>query len=161
MSNDHRITSLSITPTMSRQTPKTDFGTVLARTAHEIVRSGSGLVGGMIPGGPVMSAAISSISSTVSSVASSASGVTSVPGAGVGSAVTTGGAASTGATAGRGEQWELLEAQQLMQAEGQKFNMAYLDLQNAMQRESREHNTISNIMKVRHDSAKAAINNIR
>jgi hypothetical protein len=55
----------------------------------------------------------------------------------------------------------MLEAQRLMAAEGQKFNVAYLQLQNEMQRESREHNAISNIMKVRHDSAKAAINNIR
>ena len=29
-----------------------------------------------------------------------------------------------------------------------------------MQRESREYQTLSNVMKVRHDSAKAAINNI-
>ena len=36
-----------------------------------------------------------------------------------------------------------------------------VELQDEMQRESREHNTVSNIMKVRHDSAKAAINNIR
>jgi hypothetical protein len=36
-----------------------------------------------------------------------------------------------------------------------------MQMQNEMQRESREHNALSNIMKVRHDSAKAAINNIR
>ena len=51
--------------------------------------------------------------------------------------------------------------QRALSADGQKFNMAYLALQNEMQKESREHNAISNIMKVRHDSAKAAINNIR
>jgi hypothetical protein len=34
-------------------------------------------------------------------------------------------------------------------------------LQVAMQNESREFNTVSNVIKVRHDSAKAAINNIR
>ena len=42
-----------------------------------------------------------------------------------------------------------------------KMNLAYMNLQNEMQAESRAHNAISNIMKVRHDSAKAAINNIR
>ena len=36
-----------------------------------------------------------------------------------------------------------------------------VELQDEMQRESREHTTVSNVMKVRHDSAKAAINNIR
>jgi hypothetical protein len=55
----------------------------------------------------------------------------------------------------------MLEAQRLMNSENQRFNLAYLGLQDAMQKESREFNAISNIMKVRHDSAKAAINNIR
>ena len=55
----------------------------------------------------------------------------------------------------------MLAAQKEMQAEGAKMNLAYMNLQNEMQAESRAHNAISNIMKVRHDSAKAAINNIR
>ena len=135
MSNDNRISSMSITPTVPRQTPQNDFGTVLARTASEVVKSGSGIVGGLVPGAPVLSAAVSSVRSTVSAV-------TSTP-------------------TGKGEQWDLLEAQKAMQAEGQAFNASYLQLQNEMQRESREHNAVSNIMKVRHDSAKAAINNIR
>ncbi|HSP80094.1 MAG TPA: hypothetical protein VLQ93_16305, partial [Myxococcaceae bacterium] len=62
---------------------------------------------------------------------------------------------------GQGEQWDLMEAQRAMQAEGFKMNLAYMQLQNEMQKESRAHNAVSNIMKVRHDSAKAAINNIR
>ena len=66
-----------------------------------------------------------------------------------------------GGTAGQGEQWDLLAAQREMQAEGMQMNLAYMNLQNEMQAESRAHNAISNIMKVRHDSAKAAINNIR
>ena len=61
----------------------------------------------------------------------------------------------------RGESWDLLDAQRLMNEQSQHFNAAYLQLQNDMQQESREHNAISNIIKVRHDSAKAAINNIR
>ena len=35
-----------------------------------------------------------------------------------------------------------------------------LELQEAMQRENREYTALSNVMKVKHDSAKAAINNI-
>jgi hypothetical protein len=149
VSNDNRIASLSITPTVPRQTPRNDFGTVMARTASEVIKSGSGIVGGMVPGAPVLSAAVSSVRSTVASVTSTASGVAALPGA------------SAGGAAGKGEQWDLLEAQKAMQAEGQAFNASYLQLQNEMQRESREHNAVSNIMKVRHDSAKAAINNIR
>jgi hypothetical protein len=34
-------------------------------------------------------------------------------------------------------------------------------MQMQMQQESREYNAVSNVLKVRHDSAKSAINNIR
>ncbi len=153
MENNNRIASLSMTPTVARQTPNNDFGTVLARTAQEVVATGAGLVGSVVPGGPVMSAAVSSVRSVVSSVAATPSSTVPVPGLA--------GGGSAGGTTGKGDAWDMLEAQKLMAAEGQKFNMAYLQMQNEMQRESREHNAVSNIMKVRHDSAKAAINNIR
>ncbi|AKQ64350.1 hypothetical protein A176_001262 [Myxococcus hansupus] len=153
MSNDSRIPTLTITQTVPRQTPHNDFGTLLARAANEVVRSGAGLVGGMIPAGPIVSAAISSTKTVVSAVAPKAHA------GGMPAAADTGG--TSGAGAGNQEAWDLYEAQKMLAAEGQKFNMAYLSLQNEMQKESREHNAVSNIMKVRHDSAKAAINNIR
>jgi len=151
--NGNRIGSLSITPTVARQTPRNDFGTVFARTAQEVVKAGAGIAASMMPGAPMVSAAVASISSVVSSTASSVGGASAQPGVG--------GAGGVGGTAGGGEQWDLLAAQREMQAEGMKMNLAYMNLQNEMQAESRAHNAISNIMKVRHDSAKAAINNIR
>ena len=158
MENGNRIGSLSITPTVARQTPRNDFGTVFARTAQEVVRAGAGVAANLIPGGPAVSAAVSSISSVVSTTAGGARAASTTPLAGgVGGA---GGPLGTGAS-GQGEQWDLLAAQKEMQAEGMKMNLAYMDLQNDMQKESRAHNALSNIMKVRHDSAKAAINNIR
>jgi hypothetical protein len=158
--NGNRIGSLSITPTVARQTPQNDFGTVFARTAQEVVRAGAGVAANLIPGGPAVSAAVSSISSVVSTTAAGgarAASTTPLAG-GVGGA---GGPLGTGASGGQGEQWDLLAAQKEMQAEGMKMNLAYMNLQNDMQKESRAHNALSNIMKVRHDSAKAAINNIR
>jgi hypothetical protein len=159
--NGNRIGTLSITPTVARQTPRNDFGTVLARTAQEVVRTGAGVVAAIVPGGPAVSAAVASVSSVVSTAASSAPSVR-------GASVTAGGTGGTGSSAsatlggtGQGDQWDLLAAQKEMQAEGAKMNLAYMNLQNEMQAESRAHNAISNIMKVRHDSAKAAINNIR
>jgi hypothetical protein len=146
MENGNRIGSLSITPTGPRRTPQNDFGTVFARTAQEVARTGAGVVATLVPGGPVVSAAVSSVSSLVSSAASSA-GSTS--------------AGTDAGTTGQGEQWDLLAAQKEMQAEGMKMNLAYMNLQNEMQKESRTHNAVSNVLKVRHDSAKAAINNIR
>ncbi|MCP3145090.1 hypothetical protein [Pyxidicoccus xibeiensis] len=157
MNADNRIPSLTITHTIARQTPKNEFGTVLARAANEVVRTGAGFVGGMIPAGPIVSAAISSTRTVVSTVAPTG-GVVSKSMPGAGGADLPGG---PGGAAGSGDAWDLLEAQRALSADGQKFNVAYLQLQNEMQRESREHNAVSNIMKVRHDSAKAAINNIR
>ncbi|MFP2898679.1 hypothetical protein [Corallococcus sp. 4LFB] len=162
---DRRIPSLSIAPSIERQTPKTEFGPTLARAAREVVRTGAGLVGGMLPSGAISSAVVSTLAGTVSAAvpAEAVSSVSATGGASAMSARSSAGTtAGTGAaTTGQGDAWDLLEAQKLMAADGQKFNMAYLSLQNAMQKESREHNAISNIMKVRHDSAKAAINNIR
>lgn len=153
-SGNNLIGTVVITPTIARQTPKSDFGAVLARTAQEVVRVGSSVAASFVPGGPMLSAAVSAVGAAVSSVGSVAGAAPLQAGGGVGGA-------EGGATSGRGEQWDLLEAQRALNAEGQQFNMAYLQLQNEMQRESREHNAVSNIMKVRHDSAKAAINNIR
>ncbi len=158
MENGNRIGSVSITPTVARQTPQNDFGTVFARTAQEVVRTGAGVVATLVPGGPAVSAAVSSISKVVSTAATarSASAVP-MPGGAGGAGSATGTVGGTG----QGDQWDLLAAQKEMQAEGMKMNLAYMDLQNDMQKESRAHNALSNIMKVRHDSAKAAINNIR
>ncbi len=163
MENGNRIGSLSITPTVARQTPQNDFGTVFARTAQEVVRSGAGVMASLVPGGAAVSAAVSSVSSVVSGATSSIRGASAMPtpgGVGGAGGGTSGAGGLTGST-GKGDQWDLLAAQKEMQAEGAKMNLAYMNLQNEMQAESRAHNAISNIMKVRHDSAKAAINNIR
>lgn len=47
-----------------------------------------------------------------------------------------------------------------MQRESQMFNMQYLELQTAIQDDNRNFSTLSNLMKCRHDTAKAAINNM-
>ncbi|MCP3162661.1 hypothetical protein [Myxococcus qinghaiensis] len=143
---------------MPRQTPRNDFGTVLAHAAHQVVSKGAGIVGGMIPQGPILSAAVSSTKMAISSVVPMG---TTTSGGSASAVSTSAAGASLGTPTGNGDAWDLLEAQKALSADGQKFNAAYLQLQNEMQRESREHNAISNIMKVRHDSAKAAINNIR
>jgi hypothetical protein len=156
MENANRLGPLSITPTGPRQTPRNDFGTVFAHAAQEVVRTGAGVVAALVPGSPMVSAAVASVSSVVAASTSSLRSASAQP--------LTGGTSGTGGVAGgsgQGEQWDLLAAQKEMQAEGAKMNLAYMNLQNEMQAESRAHNAISNIMKVRHDSAKAAINNIR
>lgn len=142
---------VSLTRSIQRQTPRNDFGQVLDRTARKVAEVGAAVVGPALPGGSV-SAALSAVDrvSRVAGMAQSA-----------GADAAAGDPGSTGGPTGQGDQWELLEAQKLLNEEGQRFNAQYLHLQNEMQRESREFNAVSNIMKVRHDSAKAAINNIR
>ena len=52
------------------------------------------------------------------------------------------------------EMWE-------MQRRNQAYNMQYLQLQQEAQEQNRRFKTLSNLMKVRHDTAKSAINNMR
>lgn len=134
MENSNRLSAVSLVTTVARQTPHLDFGRVLADTAQGVVQ----YAGRMTLGHPILSAAVAGVRAVLP---------------------------QQGLPAGRpgegGSGMEMLQAQRLMQEDGQRFNVAYLQLQEGIQRESREHNTLSNILKVRHDSAKAAINNIR
>jgi hypothetical protein len=68
------------------------------------------------------------------------------------------GAATSGA--GLGGDGDILAATQALQQQSQTFNLQYLQLQEKMQRESREFTALSNVMKVKHDTARAAIQNI-
>ncbi len=48
-----------------------------------------------------------------------------------------------------------------MQEMNKSFNLQYLGLQQKMQSDNRQFTSMSNIMKTKHDTAKAAINNVR
>ena len=58
-------------------------------------------------------------------------------------------------------QSELVPILKVMKEMHNSYYRQYKNLQNAMQMESRKFNVISNAMKAKHDSEKAAINNIR
>ena len=69
-----------------------------------------------------------------------------------------GGNAQAGAQPGAGrddidKMWE-------MQKDNQAYNMEYMQLQQQLQSDNRSFSTLSNLMKVRHDTAKSAINNM-
>jgi hypothetical protein len=59
---------------------------------------------------------------------------------------------------GRDPQVGSLEA---LQRESQSFNLQLLALQEEIQQENRRFTTVSNVLRARHDTAKAAIGNIR
>ncbi len=147
-------TRISLTPTVSRQTPKNEFGNVLKNAIQTAANVGGSLLGS-VPGVGVISAAVSNVTALASRGGSAqasfaATGVSSVQGGG-------GATAQAMATSPDGVPGELTGMIGQMRAEADRSTM----MQMQMQQESREYNTISNVLKVRHDSAKSAINNIR
>ncbi|MFT3706675.1 MAG: hypothetical protein QM817_03315 [Archangium sp.] len=148
---------ISMTPTVARQTPKNEFGNVLKSTLQTAVNAGSSLIG-MLPGGGIVSAAVNNVTALASQGGtaqgiSAATGISSVGGGGSGLSAT----AQTLATSPNGVPNEMGGMISQMRAEADRSML----MQMQMQQESREYNTVSNVLKVRHDSAKSAINNIR
>ncbi|MDP2272977.1 MAG: hypothetical protein Q8N23_26645 [Archangium sp.] len=151
MESSNRI---SLTPTVSRQTPKNEFGNVLKNAIQTAANVGGSLLNS-VPGVGIISAAVSNVTALAgkgnSAQASyAATGISSVQGGG-------GATAQAMATSPDGVPGELTGMIGQMRAEADRSTM----MQMQMQQESREYNTISNVLKVRHDSAKSAINNIR
>jgi hypothetical protein len=138
-----RIGTILVAPTTERKTEPDRFGAALRNAAGQVA---AGVAGGVsvaapyLPGGAVLAGALRAAPAAL---------------AGSVAASLTGGATAAGSGGG-----ELLEATRTIQQEAQTFNLQYLQLQEAMQRESREFTAVTNVMKVRHDSAKAAINNV-
>ena len=59
------------------------------------------------------------------------------------------------------DEGERIQEMMEMQEQNQVYNMQYMRLQQKAQADNRRFKTISNLMKVRHDTAKSAINNMR
>ncbi len=144
--DSHRI---SLTPTVARQTPRNEFGAVLKNALQQVAGVG-GVALANIPGGGLLSAAIHQVTAITGGPGSTSSAVTGIS--------TVGAGAPLGAIAGSGPgQAPMSGMIEQMRVEADRSMLMQLHLQ----QESREYNTVSNILKVRHDSAKAAINNIR
>ncbi len=180
---------VEIAGSRNRQTPKTDFGTVmetgLTKTANAVMVGGR-LAAPFIPGGAVLSAAITGVGAVKSTAAGTTGGATVSSGltasGGVNSFQVDGGAGvpvgtagtvgqgSVGTTTGGGvdalaasgdSSAILMQETRRMQELNQSFNLQYLNLQQNMQSENRQFTTLSNVMKTKHDTAKNAINNVR
>ncbi len=132
MSQPNRIESLLVTPSVERQSPQDGFGAVLARTVGAVARGAASVLGLVAPGGAVVSAAVGGVASALGQ------------GGGHGGPLTS-----------------EADVAALLEQPGELSSQDYLRLQQYMQHESQQFAPMSNIMKVRSDSAKAAINNIR
>jgi hypothetical protein len=133
----NRIESTHFVPTSAPKPASAGFGAALRDAAAGLARGVAStvkLAAPFVPGGGLLSVAARS-------------------------AAALGGRSAGSASAGASEQ-DLLEATRAMQQEARASNLQYLQLQEAMQRESRGFTAASNVLKVKHDSAKSAISNI-
>jgi hypothetical protein len=166
MDQPTRLNPTSITLSVKRQTPKNDFGDVLANTLSGAVKTGGAILGSL-GGQPIVSAAVSGITSVTNQLSSTSANLGTSRAAATG-VVTLGGTTPNngvgGSSAGTASGSLTSESGTYSNpdiAQMARMSDYYLNLQNQMQMESREYNAVSNISKIRHDSAKAAINNIR
>ena len=148
------ITSVIVAPTADCKTAPSSFGATMraaAAGAVEGLSAAAGLLAPLAPAGMVLAGA-------VRGVAQVAAGA--VRGAPAATASLTASLAAGGTAGGTGS-GDAFEATRILQQEGQSFNLRYLELQERLQRETREFTAVSNVMKVRHDAARAAIQNVQ
>ena len=153
-------TDLDVAATRSRQTarPASPFRTILTGGVDLLIRGAS--VATSVVAGPVMAAAVRDAGAGATA-ALAGPAVGGRPG-GLGVAGNPGGGAaipSSLATSG-GDQSDLATVQ-AMQRESQVFNLQLLELQEDVQQENRRFTTVSNVLRAKHDTAKAAVSNIR
>ena len=147
-----RIGSLVVAPSTERKAEPSRFGSALRNAAGEVANGLAGsvaLAAPYLPGGAVLAGALRAAAPAASAAARTGLGSTPASGSVSSSAVAAGGSGG-----------DIVEATRVLQQEAQTSNLQFLQLQESMQRESREFTSLTNVMKVKHDSAKAAINNI-
>jgi hypothetical protein len=154
---------LEIDATRPRQTerPPAPFRDVLAGGVS-LLMSGAE-VATHIVAGPVMAAAVHDARiGAVGSISGPGGMSGGLPGGGPGGIAAGLRAGSIGgpAAAGGPGQSDLTNVQSMMQ-DGQSSNMQMLALQQQIQEESQRFTTVSNVMRAKYDTAKAAVSNIR
>ncbi len=163
---------LNTSNTTVRQSPRNDFGTHM-RTGIQVgtgaTASAIGVAAPYVPAAAIASAAVSGAGNAMTggggmatggaaygTSGSQFAGAGDIPTSGPGLGSNTGGAPQEGFS-----QQKLLDQTKCMQEMMASFNLQYLQLQEKMQAENRSFSTISNVMKTKHDTAKASINNVR
>jgi hypothetical protein len=165
----NRIESIHVVPTVPRQSMPSRFDVALQNAADHLARTVTGgleLAAPAIPGGTFLLGAVRAATQPAPGTAPVAGAAPFVGGSAGGTAALAGsgpGAGVVGAPGGTGASAEtdVMASARALQAESQAFNAQYLQLQEAMQRENREFTALSNVMKVKHDTARAAIGNIQ
>ena len=163
---DQTPVRMSTNTTVARQTPKSDFGDKVQaglNAAASAVAQGAAMAAPLLPGGSIVSAAVSSL--TTHAGATGGGAVSGFAGGGATSqymqmasgAINTGGS-GTGSS-GIPTQQGQVGGDALSRSMDE--NKELLNLQIAMQRENQVFSTVSNVLKVRHDTVKNSISNVR
>lgn len=157
-----RVESITVAPTTERKTVPGRFEAALQGATRALAAGVVGAVELAAPAVPYGNVLAGAVRGGLQGGATSAGGTLGGVGGARLSTAGAGGATSAIGTAsgGAGSQGDLLEATRAMQQEAQAMNLQYLQLQERMQQESREFTTLSNVMRVKHDTARAAIGNI-
>tara|TARA_B100000609_G_scaffold199557_1_gene204127 strand:+ start:7735 stop:8244 length:510 start_codon:yes stop_codon:yes gene_type:complete len=162
--------------TTIRQTKNTSFGSKLAQglqATANVVGGAASMAIPNLPGGNVISAALSGAKGSIgsSSSALTAGNANAAPvgaaGSGAGSLTTGGVGTAQGAlpgvgganTGGSSVDGAFAQSKKMFEMQA-GFNLQFLDLQTKMQNESRQFQTMSNVIKNRSDTAKNSIRNI-
>jgi len=146
---DSTQSTVLVEPTRPRQTerPATPFRNVLAGGVN-VLMAGAEAATSLVAG-PVLAAAVHEARTDVVGGIQGRAGDSVTPALGLGAAHSGGTPDTDMATA------------QSLQRESQAFNLQLIALQEEMQQENRRFSTLSNVLRARHDTAKAAISNIR
>jgi hypothetical protein len=172
--NQHTGLRVQIDQSRVRQTPRTDFGSVMAtgvKKATNVAMSAGAIAAPFVPGGAILSAAITGVGTLKSAAgsmsAAGGSNATTLIGSsgapisgGATSAMGSSGTGAIGSTGGATSSDPMVAQRQMMEM-SQQFNMQYLMLQQEMQSDNRRFSTLSNVMKTKHDTAKNSISNMR
>lgn len=166
---------LVVEATRSRQVapPASPFRDVLAGGVGLLVRGAE--VATSVVAGPTMAAAVRGVGTNASAALTAppvraptagiaGTGTASVGAAGaLATALPAAGAANvpTASLLSPGNDQSDLATMQAMQRESQVFNTQLLELQEDVQQENRRFTTVSNVLRAKHDTAKAAVSNIR
>ncbi len=165
-----QLNDVELRRTSQRQTPLAGFGPVMRRSMHtglNTINHVASSAGYELPGAAVVSAAIGGYGIPRDADNPQASGYLSggMDGGGMGGGMgDIGGGpmdAVTKQAAGGDSSAQMMLATRHMQDMNNKFNIQYLQIQQTMQKDSREFNMISNIMKTKHDTARNSLSNLK
>jgi hypothetical protein len=151
--------------------PVSPFRDVLAGGVGLLVRGAA--VATSVVAGPTMAAAVRGVGTNASTALTAPPMRAPTPGSAGAAAVGALGTPATGLPAvgtanvptasllSPGNDQSDLATMQAMQRESQVFNTQLLELQEDVQQENRRFTTVSNVLRAKHDTAKAAVSNIR